>query len=88
MRLSAASGSMMSYIENTQSFAAERELHPDHVDALRAVRLGIHAQPAEAVYYARLVDVRTSTLGSLDSRTQPPNPASGHRLPHTRLEER
>jgi hypothetical protein len=88
MRLSAASGSMTSDIENTQSFAAERKLHPGHGDALRAVRFGIHTQPAEAVYYAQLIAVWISALASRHSRTQALNPASGHRLPQTCLEER
>jgi hypothetical protein len=88
MRLSAASGSVMSYIENTQSSAAERKLHPEHGDALRAVRFGMHTQPAEAVYYAQLLSARLHSPASPNSHARSQQAASGHRLPQTCLEER
>lgn len=87
MRLSAASGSMMSYMEHTQSIAAERELHPDHGDALQAVDFSVHTQPAEAVYYAQLPSARFSTLASPDPHTRSRQTAWGYRLTQTCLEE-
>jgi hypothetical protein len=88
MRLSAASGPMMSYIRDTQSFAAERKLHPDHGDALRAVRLSVHTQPAGAVYYAQLLSALPCAPASPNSHARSQLTASDHRLPQTCLEER
>lgn len=88
MRLSAASGSMMSHIGNTYSFAAESTLRTEHGDAMRAVDLGAHVEPAEAVYYAPFIDTRPCTLASPHSRTWSPHAAPSRRLPQTCLEER
>jgi hypothetical protein len=88
MRLSAATGLMVSHIRNTYSFAAERMLHPEHGDAMRAVGLDAHAEPAEAVYYARVIDARPCTLAPRDFRTWSQGADPCRRLPQTCLEER
>lgn len=88
MRLSAASGSMMSHIGNTHSFAAERMLHPENGSAMRAVSLGAHAVPAGAVYYAPILDARPYTIASQGSHTGSQRAVVDRHLLQTCLEER
>lgn len=88
MRLSAASGSMMSHIGNTHSFAAKRMLHPENGGATRAVSLGVHSESAEAVYYARILDARPCTIALPGSNISTPSTPVGRRLPQACLEER